>query len=348
MRILAAGVTGAAVYFVWGMLAWMVLPLHSSTIHRLPAESQVTQALTTQNLETGVYVVPWPTSESDMADPASEYMKRHTAGPIFSIYYQQQGATPMDTGVLIGGFIIDLLAACLAACLVASLGGCGRQYLCRVGCVTGLGIFVALIGHASYWNWMNFPWGYTVAFMADVIIGWTLAGLAIAAWIRPTSSSSTLVAATPAKENVTSSEPRERSMATTAASLPGRSEAITLLAALQREARFLDIVKEPLADYSDAQVGAAARDVLRDCGVVLDRLFQLEPVVDAEEGGTFDVPAGFDPALYRVTGNPSGEPPWTGALAHHGWRATRCDLPQWTGDKSTAQVIAAAEVEIQT
>ena len=45
---------------------------------------------------------------------------------------------------------------------------------------------------------------------------------------------------------------------------PVRSDAITLIATLQREARFIDIVKEPLGDYSDEQIGAAARDVLRE------------------------------------------------------------------------------------
>ena len=40
-----------------------------------------------------------------------------------------------------------------------------------------------------------------------------------------------------------------------------RSDAITLLATLQREARFVDIVNEPLVDYTDEQIGAAARDV---------------------------------------------------------------------------------------
>ena len=50
---------------------------------------------------------------------------------------------------------------------------------------------------------------------------------------------------------------------------PRRSDAITLLAALQREARFVDLVQEPLGEYSDDQIGAAARDVLRDCREVL-------------------------------------------------------------------------------
>jgi hypothetical protein len=49
-----------------------------------------------------------------------------------------------------------------------------------------MGIFTALIGHVSYWNWMNFPLDYTVAFVIDNVVGWTLAGLVIAAIVTPT------------------------------------------------------------------------------------------------------------------------------------------------------------------
>src|SRR5262249_15954195 len=52
-----------------------------------------------------------------------------------------------------------------------------------------------------------------------------------------------------------------------ATATPRRSEAITLLAALQREARLVDLVKQPLQDFSDEQIGAAARNVLNDCRV---------------------------------------------------------------------------------
>ena len=112
-----------------------------------------------------------------------------------------------------------------------------------------------------------------------------------------------------------------------------RSDAITLLATLQREARFVDMVKEPLGNYSDAQVGAAARDVLRDCGQVLDRLFGLAPLVEQEEGSQVEVPAGYDAGRYRLTGNVSGDPPFRGQLVHHGWIATRCEVPSWSGSE---------------
>ena len=66
-----------------------------------------------------------------------------------------------------------------------------------------------------------------------------------------------------------------------------RSDAINLLAALQREARFVDFIKEPIAGYSDAQIGAAVRDVHRDCGALLERLFGLKPI-EIGRGGVGD------------------------------------------------------------
>ncbi|MBC8868185.1 MAG: DUF2760 domain-containing protein [Planctomycetes bacterium] len=127
---------------------------------------------------------------------------------------------------------------------------------------------------------------------------------------------------------------------------PDRSEAITLLAALQREARFVDLTQESLDEYSDEQVGAAARDVLRDCRTVLDRLFKLTPVLTEEEGAEIEVPSGFDTGRYRLTGNVAGQPPFRGSLVHHGWEAAKCEVPQWSGSKQATRVIAPAEVQL--
>ena len=128
---------------------------------------------------------------------------------------------------------------------------------------------------------------------------------------------------------------------------PARSEAITLLAALQREARFVDFIQESLAGYTDAQIGAAARDVHRDCGAVLKRLFALRPAVAEEEGKEVEVPAGFDAGRWRLTGNVAGEPPFHGRLVHPGWEATTCELPTWSGSAAAARIVAPAEVELQ-
>lgn len=127
---------------------------------------------------------------------------------------------------------------------------------------------------------------------------------------------------------------------------PKRSDAVSLLAALQREARLVDLIQEDLSAYTDEQVGAAARNVLRDSGAVLARFFALERVASQAEGEPADVPAGYDPGRLQVTGNVAGHPPYRGTLTHAGWKATICNLPAWSGSTEAALVIAPAEVEL--
>ncbi len=151
------------------------------------------------------------------------------------------------------------------------------------------------------------------------------------------------IAQTPAESTPASSKPVSKPVAKPA---PTRSDAISLLAALQREARLLDIVNESLDQYSDEQVGSAARDVLRDSGKVIERMFGLEPLTQTADGSPLETPAVFDPAEFRLTGNVSGEAPFRGTVVHHGWKATRCDVPQWSGKSSAAQIVAPVELEI--
>ena len=101
-----------------------------------------------------------------------------------------------------------------------------------------------------------------------------------------------------------------------------------------------------MSGYADEQVGAAVRAIQRDSEKVLDRFFGLMPVVEDEEGAKINVPAGFDAARFRLTGKVTGEPPFTGTLQHHGWEATKCELPQFTGSDSAAKTVAPAVVEV--
>lgn len=125
---------------------------------------------------------------------------------------------------------------------------------------------------------------------------------------------------------------------------PKRSEALTLLETLQREARLVDFLKESLGEYSDSQIGAAVRDIHRDAAGVLDRLFKIRPIVDHEEGAEIQAPADAD--RYRLIGTVRGVPPHRGKLVHHGWEADKCEIPEWTGNAAARQVIAPVEVEL--
>jgi hypothetical protein len=131
------------------------------------------------------------------------------------------------------------------------------------------------------------------------------------------------------------------------AQAPTRSDALTLLATLQREARLIDFFMEDLSGYDDAQIGAAVRDVHRDCTAALERMFALRPLRYQEEGSHVEIVPGYDPVQVKLTGNVTGQPPLWGTLVHHGWQAMQCELPEWSGQEESARVIAPAEVEVQ-
>jgi len=121
--------------------------------------------------------------------------------------------------------------------------------------------------------------------------------------------------------------------------------ALQLLGLLQREARLVDFVEEDIAAYSDADVGAAARMVHEGCRKALREHFSLEPVRTEAEGDRITLPAGFDAAAIRLSGNVVGEPPFTGQLTHRGWRVTDTRLPR-VSDSHDTSIVAPAEVEL--
>lgn len=127
---------------------------------------------------------------------------------------------------------------------------------------------------------------------------------------------------------------------------PLRNDAILLLSVMQREGRLIDFLMEPISQYSDEQVGAAVRDIHRDCGAVLERQFAIRAAVDQNEGDKIEVGVNPDPGLFKLSGSSSGQSAGKGTLMHHGWKATRCELPQWNGSAESAMVLAPAEVQL--
>ncbi|HXP84501.1 MAG TPA: DUF2760 domain-containing protein [Bryobacteraceae bacterium] len=119
--------------------------------------------------------------------------------------------------------------------------------------------------------------------------------------------------------------------------------AVQMLALLQRDARLVDFLMEDVSPYTDAQVGAAIRDVQAQAREALTRYLRLVPVLDGVEG-EFTPAASLAPTEVKFIGNvpADGKAPG-GLLRHKGWKAQAVDLPAAT----PGQVIAPAELEIE-
>ncbi len=121
--------------------------------------------------------------------------------------------------------------------------------------------------------------------------------------------------------------------------------ALRILGLLQREGRLVDFLMEDISAYPDDQVGAAVRDVHRECAAALRRCLRLVPVIDGVEG-TYVRLGSAGEAEVRFLGNvPLGARPEGGILRHKGWRAASIELPPATGEDPT--LLAPAEVEVE-
>jgi hypothetical protein len=118
-----------------------------------------------------------------------------------------------------------------------------------------------------------------------------------------------------------------------------------LLSVFQREGRLVDFFFEDLNLYEDAQIGGAVRAIHENCKKAVNKSLSLEAIIDRNEGEEIRVEPGFDPDAIKLTGNVTGEPPFTGILRHKGWRTRKLELPALSGAQD-AGIIAPAEVEI--
>ncbi len=189
-KILIAALAGGLALFIWSALSWTTLPLHKSSIHTIPNEDFVATVLKTGIPSKGVYLFPAsPGMTGDLpADqakaPAETFMKKMQTGPNFWLIYDPSGYDPAMAGQYIWGFILDLIAAILAAWLLSRSTARGASYVSRVVFCGTLGIFASFVSFLPAWNWMGYPMDYTTAMVADAVIGWLIAGLVIAAIVK--------------------------------------------------------------------------------------------------------------------------------------------------------------------
>lgn len=121
--------------------------------------------------------------------------------------------------------------------------------------------------------------------------------------------------------------------------------AMQLLSLFQQEARLIDFLKEDVTSFSDEEVGAAARVIHAGGQKVLKEYVALTPVRSEDEESRITIAEGFNPQEVRLTGNVTGNAPFTGTLIHKGWKAESMTLPK-LAENYDASIIAPAEVEL--
>ncbi|MCK5834510.1 MAG: DUF2760 domain-containing protein [Lentisphaeria bacterium] len=113
--------------------------------------------------------------------------------------------------------------------------------------------------------------------------------------------------------------------------------AIFTLNLLQREGRLIDFIQEDISSFSDAQVGAAVRQIHQQSAETIEKYFKLRAISTVSEGSEMDIPESLDPSMIRLSGK-TEQGAKTGVVRHKGWISSEQALPQQVGSRNQSVV----------
>ena len=167
-KLALAALAGGMVLFAWGFAAWMLLPMRESTIKQLPNESAFVSSLQRANAPRGVYFFGGPD---------------RPPGPQGLLVYTPM-TEAMNGGQLARTFVFDVLSALAVAWLLSRAAAMSFARRVLFVILAG-GVLAAMIVDLPNWNWFAYPGHYTLMSALDRLIGWVLAGVALAAIVKP-------------------------------------------------------------------------------------------------------------------------------------------------------------------
>jgi hypothetical protein len=183
VRVLIAGVLGGIAMFVWTSIAHIFTPLGQMGFMPIPNEEPVIAAMqASMGDKPGLYFFPW----IDTNDPNGQtaYQEKAKIMPSgFMIYHPAGEGVGMTPVMLVSEFAKETAQTLIAAFLLSLTTL--AAYLMRVGFVTLIGISAALSTNVSYLIWYRFPLDYTLGYMSIEVVSGIVAGLVIAAILRP-------------------------------------------------------------------------------------------------------------------------------------------------------------------
>jgi hypothetical protein len=183
MRVLVTAILGGVVFFMWGAVAHMMLPIGEMGM-KLPTEQAATlSAIAPSTQGEGVYMYPSMDPAKWQDEAAVKAFVEANKGSPYAFLIYQPGGNPAHADMtpnLIRQFASDLLSAWVVA-FVLALGAFG--FAKRVFIATALGLFSWLTVSVPYWNWYLFPLDFTIGNLLEQVVGWALAGIAMAWWL---------------------------------------------------------------------------------------------------------------------------------------------------------------------
>jgi len=171
----------AVAVFVVSSVIHMVLKYHQSDYAKLPAETEVMDALRPFDIPPGDYMMPNGEGAKAMSDP--EFIDKMTHGPVALITVWKAGPPTLGAS-LVQWFVFCLVVSLFAAYLAGRAVGPGAEYLevFRFAGTTAFGAYsLALLENSI---WFKRQWSATLKHVFDGLV-YALVTAGMFGWLWP-------------------------------------------------------------------------------------------------------------------------------------------------------------------
>jgi hypothetical protein len=175
-RLFVATLIGAFVAFLWGFASWELLPWHK--MGTFEDDAAISQAIKDNTPEHGIYMLPRRGAKGLDAEAI-------TKGPlVYAVIRPGQLDHPwMLKHHLVRSFLIQLFSSLILATTVYKIKA--SRFVSRAAVGIVMGLFAGVSSTLPFWNWFELPSSRVLVHILDPFICWTLAGLCIAAILKP-------------------------------------------------------------------------------------------------------------------------------------------------------------------
>lgn len=177
-NIIKCGLVGGIIFFAWTQLLWL-LPFQRNQIKAFAHEETVRQCIKANAPESGLYQLP--SMKYHHGEAKMEGKKEQTEGPFFFGAVLLEGKNFNRIGHMASTLVLDLISAFIIAWLLFQTR---LDYKKSVVFITVIGLLVGLVHSIPNVIWVGFPLNHAFASILRTIIGWLLAGLAMAKMSR--------------------------------------------------------------------------------------------------------------------------------------------------------------------
>lgn len=181
-KVFLGAIVGAIVAFVWSFISWMVLPWHEWTFQSFRNEEFIGWVIKENTKKDGVYIIPKVCDEKSSFN-SKELKGKSSEGPFVYAQIKRKGIDYSRSKYHIIAFLTQFIGATLIGILL--LQASSLKYGGRLSFITLVGVIIGVLGHVPNWNWFGGGTLFLLVTLADLTITWFLAGLLMAAIIKP-------------------------------------------------------------------------------------------------------------------------------------------------------------------